>query len=104
MTDLGYLHYFLGLRVLQTKEGIFISQSNHACDLLRFFHMDDSKLAPSPFHFGAKLVATCTSPEVDDTLYHQLVGILLYLTHTHLDVSFVVGIVSWYMQTPHEIH
>jgi hypothetical protein len=25
MTDLGYLHYFLGLQVLQTKEGIFIS-------------------------------------------------------------------------------
>jgi hypothetical protein len=23
MTDLGYLHYFLGLQVLQTKEGIF---------------------------------------------------------------------------------
>ena len=25
MTDLGFLHYFLGLQVLQTNEGIFIS-------------------------------------------------------------------------------
>jgi hypothetical protein len=25
MTELGYLHYFLGLQVLQTKEGIFLS-------------------------------------------------------------------------------
>eukprot|EP00253_Pinus_taeda_P021817 PITA_21817 len=28
MTDLGYLHYFLSLQVLQSKEGIFLSQSN----------------------------------------------------------------------------
>eukprot|EP00253_Pinus_taeda_P019690 PITA_19690 len=42
MTDLGHLHYFLGLQVLQSKEGIFLSQSKYACDLLRFFHMEDS--------------------------------------------------------------
>eukprot|EP00253_Pinus_taeda_P026196 PITA_26196 len=28
MRDLGHLHYFLGLQVLQSKEGIFLSQSN----------------------------------------------------------------------------
>ena len=49
MLDLGHLHYFLGLQVLQTKEGIFLSQSKYACDLLRFFHMEDCKPAPSPF-------------------------------------------------------
>jgi hypothetical protein len=104
MTDLGFLHYFLGLQVLQTNEGIFLSQSKYACDLLRHFHMDDCKPTPSPFQFGVKLTATCTSPEVDATLYYQLVGSLLYLTHTHPDISFVVGLVSWYMKTPHEIH
>jgi hypothetical protein len=104
MTDLGFLHYFLGLQVLQTKEGIFLSQSKYACDLLRHFHMEDCKPTPSPFQSGVKLVATCTSPEVDATLYRQLVGSLLYLTHTHPDLSFVVGLVSRYMQTPHEIH
>ena len=66
--------------------------------------MEDCKPAPSPFQSRVKLTATCTSPEVDATLYHQLVGSVLYLTHTHPDLSFVVGLVSQYMKTPHEIH
>jgi hypothetical protein len=69
MTDLGFLHYFLNLQVLQTNEEIFISQSKYACDLLRLFHMDDCKPTPYPFQFGVKLSATCTSPKVDATLY-----------------------------------
>eukprot|EP00253_Pinus_taeda_P018841 PITA_18841 len=40
MTNLGHLHYFLGLQVLQYKEGITLSQSKYACDLLRHFHME----------------------------------------------------------------
>ena len=77
MIDLRYLHYFLGLQVLQTNEGIFLSQCKYACDLLRHFHMDDCKLAPSPFQSGVKLTATYTSPKVDAILYRQLVGRLI---------------------------
>jgi hypothetical protein len=94
MTNLGFMHYFLGLQFLQTNEGIFLSQYMYACDLLCHFHMDDCKPTPSPFHSGVKLSATCTSPEVDATLYHELVGSLLYLSHSHPDLSFVVGLVS----------
>eukprot|EP00253_Pinus_taeda_P034043 PITA_34043 len=47
MTDLGHLQYFLGLQVLQSKEGISLSHSKYACDLLRHFHMED-------FQFGVQ--------------------------------------------------
>eukprot|EP00253_Pinus_taeda_P029307 PITA_29307 len=104
MTDLGNLHYFLGLQVLQSKEGISLSQSKYACDILRHFHMEEYKPTPSPFQSGAKLSVTCTSPKVDATLYCQLVGKLLYLTHTHLDLSFVVGLIARFMKNPHESH
>jgi hypothetical protein len=63
-----------------------------------------AKPSLSPFQSGVKLSATCTSPEVDATLYRQLVGSLLYLTHTRPDLSFAVGLVARYMQTPHESH
>eukprot|EP00253_Pinus_taeda_P005684 PITA_05684 len=100
MTDLGHLHYFLGLQVLQSKEGISLSQSKYACDILRHFHMEECKPAPSPFQSGVKLSVSCTFPEVDATLYRQLVGKLLYLTHTRPDLSFVVGLVARFMQNP----
>eukprot|EP00253_Pinus_taeda_P008785 PITA_08785 len=104
MIDLRHLHNFLGLQVLRFKEGIFLSQSKYACDLLCHFHMEDCKPTPSPFQSGAKISVTSTSPEVDATLYLHLVGKLLYLTPTHLDLSFVVGLVAWFMQNPHERH
>eukprot|EP00253_Pinus_taeda_P014057 PITA_14057 len=102
MTDLGRLHYFVGLQVLQSKEGISLSRSKYAYDLLWHFHMEDCKPATSPFQSGAKLSVTCTSPEVDATLYRQLVEKLLYLTHTRPDISSVVGLIAWFMQNPHE--
>eukprot|EP00253_Pinus_taeda_P002191 PITA_02191 len=104
MTDIGHLHYFLSLQVFQSKEGISLSHSKYACDLLRQFHMEYYKPSPSPFQFGAKLLVTYTSPNVDATLYLQLVGKLLYLTHTRPDLSFDVGLIAQFMQNPHEIH
>ena len=104
MEDLRHLHYFLGLQVLQTKERIFISWFKYDCDLLRLFHMEYCKPAPSPFQYGVKLSATWTTPKVDATLYHQLVSNLLYLTHSCPKIYFSIFCVSRYMQTPHESH
>ena len=68
MTNLGHFRYFLGLQVLQSKEGITLSQSKYACDVLCHFHMEDSKPTPSPFQSGFNISLTFTTPEVDVTL------------------------------------
>ena len=41
---------------------------------------------------------------VDNTLYRQLIGSLLYLTHSRPNISYVVSADSRYMQEPHELH
>ena len=104
MTELGILHYFLGLQVHQTSKGIFIFQQKYALDLLQRFGMADCKPTPTPFQSSVVLFTSCSNPTIDPSFYRQLVGSLLYLTHSHPDISFAVGLVSHFSQEPHESH
>ena len=104
MTNLGLLHYFLGLQVHQSSDGIFIYQEKYALDQLQRFGMVDCKTTPTPFQSGVTLTTSCTSPPVNPSMYRQLVGSLLYLTHTKPDIAFAVGLVSRFSQDPHESH
>ena len=51
-----------------------------------------------------KLEEADSSPMVNNTLYRQLIGCLLYLTHTRPDIYYAVSVASRYMDQPHEIH
>jgi hypothetical protein len=62
------------------------------------------KSALTPFLLGVKLEDGGESPLVDITLYIKLMGSLLYLTHSIPDLSYAIGIVSRFMQEPHELH
>jgi hypothetical protein len=104
MTDMGPLHFFLGLEISQDASGIKLSQAKYARDLLERFHMTDCKSASTPFLSGVKLEDGRETPLVDNTLYRQLVGSLLYLTHSRPDLSYAVGAVSRFMHEPHELH
>jgi len=48
MSMIGELNYFLGLQVKQTTEGIFISQSKYAKDLVKRFGLDGKSCARTP--------------------------------------------------------
>ena len=104
MIDMGLLHYFLGLEISQSNSGINITQSKYANDLLVRFKMTNCKPTATPFLSGVKLEDGGDTPLVDHARYRQLVGSLLYLIHSHPDLSYVVGAVYRYMQEPHELH
>jgi hypothetical protein len=81
-----------------------MSQSNYARDLLDRFEMTYFKPSPTPFQSWVRLEDVGASPLIDCTRYQQLVGSLLYLTHSRSKISYVIGLVSRYMQEPHDIH
>ena len=55
MTNLGKLQYFLGLKVKQVEDGIFVSQRKYAGYLLLRFGMCNSKAVATPLQINKKL-------------------------------------------------
>ena len=66
--------------------------------------MKDCQPSKTPFLSVVKLEEAGSSPMVNNTLYRQLIGCLLYLTHTRPDIYYAVSVASKYMDQPHEIH
>ena len=104
MTDLGRLRHFIGLKVSQKNLGIMISLYRYTSDMIRIFHMEDCKATPCRFLSGIRIEEGGSIPLVDSTLYKQLIGSLLYLTHLRQYISYVVSVDARYMQEPHELH
>ena len=104
MTNLGLLSQFLGLEIAQSKHGIKVHQSKYALDFLNKFNMKYCKPSKTPFLSVVKLEEADSSPMVNNTLYRQLIGCLLYLTYTRPDISYALSVASRYMDQPHEIH
>ena len=104
MTDLGFLHYFLGIQVWQKDDGFYLSQTKYALDILKRFQVTDCKSVSTPIASGLKLSKDMEGEDVDPTLYRQLVGSLVYLTHTRPDISFAVSVVSRFLSSPKVPH
>ena len=48
MKDLGMMHYFLGMEVWQSTDGIFLGQGKYAEEILKRFGMMDYKADQVP--------------------------------------------------------
>ena len=104
MTDLGLLHYFLGFEVWQTPQGIFLSQHKYCLEILRRFGMVSSRSVSSPMDPNSKLSISDSSPPCDASLYRQMVGSLIWLTHTRLDIAFSAGVLGSFSAKPLTSH
>ena len=97
--DLGMLRYFLGIEVMQSKHGIFLSQRKYVLDLLSETGKLGVKPCSSPMVPGIHLTREGETFE-DPEKYRRLVGKLNYLIVTRPNIAHSVSVVSQYMSSP----
>jgi histone deacetylase 1/2 len=104
--DLGDLHFFLGIEVKKTCNGLLLTQEKYDSDLLNKVDMHGCKSPPTPLSSSEQLSlsgGTPLGPE-DSTQYRSIVGALQYLTLTPPNLCFSVNKVCQYLHAPTTEH
>ncbi|GJY42334.1 putative ribonuclease H-like domain-containing protein [Tanacetum coccineum] len=90
MSSMGEITFFLGLQMKQKEDGIFISQDKYVTEILKKFGFSDVKTASTPMETHKPLLKDADGEDVDEHLYRSMIGSLIYLTSSRLDIMFSV--------------
>ncbi|CAM8880461.1 unnamed protein product [Rhodiola kirilowii] len=104
MSMVGEMCYFLGLQVKQKADGIFISQSKYARNLIKKFDLAKASHKRTPVATHVKITKDEAGTSVDQTLYRSVIGSLLYLMASRPDIAHSVGVCARYQANPNENH
>ncbi|GJW52157.1 reverse transcriptase domain-containing protein [Tanacetum coccineum] len=104
MSSMGELTFFLGLRVQQKKDGIFISQDKYVAEVLKKFDFATVKTASTPMEPNKALVKDKEADSLDAHLYRSMIRSLMYLTASRPDIIFVVCACARFQVTPKISH
>ncbi|TYJ96981.1 putative mitochondrial protein [Cucumis melo var. makuwa] len=104
MSMVGELTFFLGFQIKQENTGIFFSQKKYTKNLISKFGMDKARPKRTPAAIHLKMTKDTNGEKVDTNLYRSIIGSLLYLTASRLDIAFVVGVCARYQADPHTSH
>lgn len=94
----------MGIEVLRSNKGIFISQRKYILDLLAEAGMLDCNPAETPMMINHGLKIVDGAELADRSQYQRLVGKLIYLSHTRPDIAYAVGVISQFMHKPQVNH
>jgi hypothetical protein len=90
MSMMGKLTFFLDIQVKQIKEGTFVHHTKYMKDLIKKFAMTDAKPVSTPMTMMTALDPDEDGEVVNQREYWSMIGSLLYLTVTRLDIQFGV--------------
>ena len=104
MSMMGELKLFLGLQIRQQRNGIFISQEKYLKDCLKKFGMQDCKGYTTPMPTKSHLSPDANGKEFDQKVYRSMIGSLLYLCASRLDIMLSVCMCARFQAAPKESH
>ena len=104
MKELGMMHYFLGMEVGQSVDGIFLGQGKYAVEILKRFGMMDCNPMATPMESNLKLLSDASSETLDATMYCQMIGSLMYLVNMRPDICFAMKTLSQYLTDLRSVH
>jgi len=104
MFDFGTLSYFLGVEVLRSSKGYYLSQSKYIRDLTACSGITDSRTAATPMDLHLQLCPTNDTPLEDPSRYRHIVSSLIYLTITRPNIAHAIHILSQFVSAPTSIH
>ena len=105
--DMGPLHYFLGVKVIQDENGgVWIGQPSYIHSLLSKFNMENCKPVETPADASQKLRKAQEEEELaNKELYQSAVGSILYVsTRTRPDISYAIGSCARFSANPTKCH
>nr|GEU58082.1 retrovirus-related Pol polyprotein from transposon TNT 1-94 [Tanacetum cinerariifolium] len=101
---MGKMSFFLGLQISQSPRGIFINQSKYASEIVKKYGMLSSDFVDTPLVKKSKLDEDLQGKLVDAKLYCGMIGSLMYLTSSRLDLTYAVCICARYQAKPTKKH
>ncbi|GJS26484.1 putative ribonuclease H-like domain-containing protein [Tanacetum coccineum] len=100
MSSMGELIFFLGLQVKQKEDGIFISLDKYVGEILKKFGFSSIRTANTFMETNKALTKDEDGEDVDIHLYRLMIGSLMYLTSSRLDIMFSVCACSRFQVQP----
>nr|GEV84512.1 hypothetical protein [Tanacetum cinerariifolium] len=79
--------FFLSLQVNQSPRGIYINQSNYVLEILKKYGMETYDPIGTPMEIKDKLDLDKNGTLVDAMKYRSMIGALMYLTSSRLDID-----------------
>ena len=113
ITDMGELHWILGIEVhrIHEEQKLLLSQKSYIDSILQCYSFEDQKPVSTPMDPNIQLTSA-QSPSTTEELgamhnvpYHEAVGSLMYMTlGTRLDICFAIQTISRFNSKPGLAH